>query len=234
MKKIKIIFLLVTVLLLSGCNTVYEMNISGNKSMKVKMIKYIEKDLYDGYEADANLVTIDGKDYYAVETVQDIKSIDDVSVNGDIYANLHVLDESYGTDDENQFLFSRQKYFLFDEYSFILRIEDVINITKEEKKEYKDELGKYYQHKINQLGGFVFNVNLPSKADSSNATRVLNDGKSLSWDSKYFMGESIVFRFKIYNGVAVKVLIAIVVLIILAFVGSLIANKQRKIEEQYK
>ena len=67
---------------------------------------------------------------------------------------------------------------------------------------------------------FKFNLHLPNKVVSSNATTVSEDGKNLQWDLTSFKDPYIEFTFELYNwnNIWLTVGIGLIILCIVAFV----------------
>lgn len=76
-----------------------------------------------------------------------------------------------------------------------------------------------------------YNVNLPTKAISNNATTVLNNGKNLIWKLDYFSPVKIEYSFEIVNKSSIIIVLLIAVISTLTAITSILFYKRYKLKK---
>lgn len=186
-KTIKLLALAFVMLLFAGCVRYdVDMTINNDKSMDLKITtamadsvkSYMGEQASDGEKEKNELKSkgLDVEDYaqdgYTGYTVKKhYNNIDDLSSTEDVTANI-------GAEGDVEKLFKVTKGFFGTTYKATFKSEDADSYSTQ-MASYKDnESYKEYMKGME----IKFIVNLPSKAKSSNATNVTNNGKTLEWD----------------------------------------------------
>lgn len=180
----------------------------------------------------------DGKSGYKI--TKQYKNIDDISTEG----ALEKVDMTEALSNDNQYMFTIKKGFLKNTYSASYNFNtsgyesngfeseyydtceyrltgfscgpDVVQDQEANRAAY-EEYVKYQQKQMSEFTegmDLKFNLKLPNKVKSSNATSVTNGGKNLVWDLS--KTSDVVFEFEVYN--MTNVYIAIGVGIGIAFI----------------
>ena len=168
--------------------------------------------------------------YTGITLNKHINNIDDVSTAKKINAKLDSIDTSGNTKQGSDYLFTVRKGLFKNTYeaSFDTSSEkDTVSSAKEYEDMDSSEMEAYKA--LMSSMEVKFNVTLPNKAISSNATDVSSDGKTLTWD---FLKNSninkVEFSFSLVNTANVIIaisLVAIVLISIVIIVIHLIRNK---------
>lgn len=186
-KTIKLLALAFVMLLFAGCVRYdVDMTINNDKSMDLKITtamadsvkSYMGEQASDGEKEKNELKSkgLDVEDYaqdgYTGYTVKKhYNNIDELSSTEDVTANI-------GAEGDVEKLFKVTKGFFGTTYKATFKSEDADSYSTQ-MASYKDnESYKEYMKGME----IKFIVNLPSKAKSSNATNVTNNGKTLEWD----------------------------------------------------
>jgi len=89
-----------------------------------------------------------------------------------------------------------------------------------------DMSAEEYANLINQSGAeFIYDIKLPVKSDSNNATSLSDDGKTLTWQLKYGKLNNINYQFSFINSYVYIIAVALVLVILVAIICLL---KKRK------
>lgn len=201
-KGIKLLALAFVMLLFAGCVKYdVDMTINNDKSMDLKITtamadsvkSYMGEQASDGEKEKEELKNkgLEVEDYqqdgYTGYTVKKhYNNIDDLSTTEDVTANI-------GAEGELEKLFKVTKTATGTTYKATFKSEDADSYSSQ-MTSYKDnETYKEYMKGME----IKFIVNLPSKAKSSNATNVSNDGKTLEWD--LMTTPSVEFEFEMPN-----------------------------------
>jgi hypothetical protein len=108
-------------------------------------------------------------------------------------------------------------------------INEIENILTN-KKEYIDIINNDF----NSDYEIKFEVNLPSKNISNNATEVTNDGKTLLWKGNYFNENKIEFTFSIFNrNSIVIIIISLLILVVLVIFLLIFYGKYKKDKNKF-
>lgn len=255
MKKFKsLLLILVLPLILTGCVKYNAtMDIKKDKSMDFSIIYAFNKSLMGDSEmfSDDNKKELE-KQGFSVSNYEDdnmkgytivkkINNIDEVSSEGDAeYSISGMLNEKEG----NKSIFKVSKGFLKNKYTakldFSANDSSMSDDTTGEDVTYGDDFAESDYEEDNDdvetidFGDYgdltngmdlSFNVNLPYKALSNNASNVEEDGKKLLWSLSSTKKENIEFEFELYNmnnvyiliggGIALLVIVCAVVFMVL-------------------
>ncbi len=218
----------------------YENEILFSKELGDDMTTLVDSEKYE--KAGYKVTVVDEEKYSGIKISNKYSNIDDFSNNkGEEVTISNFLDDNF----DKSVLFKKKSGFLKDTYtakfkysidtteynnleenttSFETEEENTNDTTEEENViDNTTEEGNLDNY-INLMGEmeFTFKVNLPYKANSSNASEVNNDGKSLTWKLTMDTANDINFEFSIYNmahiimlgGGALAFIIIIVVLLL--------------------
>ena len=78
-----------------------------------------------------------------------------------------------------------------------------------------------------------YNVKLPNKALSSNATSVSNDSKNLSWELNYFFPVVINYSFSLFNKSSIILIIIILILLLISTITGIYAYNLYKRKKDF-
>lgn len=163
---------------------------------------------------DSSLLGLDKKDYVdenfiGIEYKYNIKNIDDVSSNKAEEFIINKYDDEIKLTDKK--LFTKN-----DDVYTAKYIYEKIN-----DNEVENENISYYS---------LFKVTLPIKAKSSNATKVINNGKTLIWEMNNNEKYDINFSFKLYDNIYIFFAagLAVIVISIIVIYGIKIKKEVKK------
>lgn len=250
-KNIKLTALLtLLVISLTGCVKFNStMEIKKDKSMDYKIIYAFDKSLFGDQEI---LTSNDKKELenkgFTVSNYVDgnmngfkvsknIKNIDDVSSTNDATYDLSGLLDSNKSESK---VFKVKKGFLKNTYTASFKFDssdsDLNNSTSNDTTIDNDFTADdnnttadsdFDFSNINTNMDLSFNVKLPYKAISSNATTKKNDDKELSWNLSSTGEDKIEFSFALYNMTNIYICGGVIVLLIIIVIVSIL-NKSRK------
>lgn len=250
-KNIKLTALLtLLVISLTGCVKFNStMEIKKDKSMDYKIIYAFDKSLFGDQEI---LTSNDKKELenkgFTVSNYVDgnmkgfkvsknIKNIDDVSSTNDATYDLSGLLDSNKSESK---VFKVKKGFLKNTYTASFKFDssdsDLNNSTSNDTTIDNDFTtddnntttdSDFDFSNINTNMDLSFNVKLPYKAISSNATTKKNDDKELSWNLSSTEEDKIEFSFALYNMTNIYICGGVIVLLIIIVIVSIL-NKSRK------
>lgn len=250
-KNIKLTALLtLLVISLTGCVKFNStMEIKKDKSMDYKIIYAFDKSLFGDQEI---LTSNDKKELenkgFTVSNYVDgnmkgfkvsknIKSIDDVSSTNDATYDLSGLLDSNKSESK---VFKVKKGFLKNTYTASFKFDssdsDLNNSTSNDTTIDNDFTtddnntttdSDFDFSNINTNMDLSFNVKLPYKAISSNATTKKNDDKELSWNLSSTGEDKIEFSFALYNMTNIYICGGVIVLLIIIVIVSIL-NKGKK------
>ncbi len=248
MKKKFVLVLLMTMTCLTGC-VEYKatMDIKSDKSMNFAVDYAIDKTVFGEEEvmdsSDKKKLENDGftvekyehdnmKGYHITKK---IKNIDSYSSNEEVKYNLSgILNE----ETKNDKIFKVKKGIFKNTYYATLEFDasdSGLSDNEAEEPETSDEEDDndaLDDDSLNDLTNSLmsnldlsFNLKLPSKAISHNASTVNNDGKELKWDLSANSVDTITFSFSLYNTVNI---IICIILVIVVLVTIIILIKKKK------
>lgn len=250
-KNIKLTTLLILIVIsLTGCVKFNStMEIKKDKSMDYKIIYAFDKSLFGDQEI---LTSNDKKELenkgFTVSNYVDgnmkgfkvsknIKNIDDVSSTNDATYDLSGLLDSNKSESK---VFKVKKGFLKNTYTASFKFDssdsDLNNSTSNDTTIDNDFTtddnntttdSDFDFSNINTNMDLSFNVKLPYKAISSNATTKKNDDKELSWNLSSTGEDKIEFSFALYNMTNIYICGGVIVLLIIIVIVSIL-NKSRK------
>ena len=250
-KNIKFTALLtLLVISLTGCVKFNStMEIKKDKSMDYKIIYAFDKSLF----GDQEILTSDDKkelenkgftvsnyvdgNMKGFKVSKNIKNIDDVSSTNDATYDLSGLLDSNKSESK---VFKVKKGFLKNTYTASFKFDssdsDLNNSTSNDTTIDNDFTtddnntttdSDFDFSNINTNMDLSFNVKLPYKAISSNATTKKNDDKELSWNLSSTGEDKIEFSFALYNMTNIYICGGVIVLLIIIVIVSIL-NKSRK------
>lgn len=250
-KNIKLTALLtLLVISLTGCVKFNStMEIKKDKSMDYKIIYAFDKSLF----GDQEILTNDDKkelenkgftvsnyvdgNMKGFKVSKNIKNIDDVSSTNDATYDLSGLLDSNKSESK---VFKVKKGFLKNTYTASFKFDssdsDLNNSTSNDTTIDNDFTtddndtttdSDFDFSNINTNMDLSFNVKLPYKAISSNATTKKNDDKELSWNLSSTGEDKIEFSFVLYNMTNIYICGGVIVLLIIIVIVSIL-NKSRK------
>ena len=250
-KNIKLTALLtLLVISLTGCVKFNStMEIKKDKSMDYKIIYAFDKSLfgdqeiltsYDKKELENKGFTVsnyvDGN-MKGFKVSKNIKNIDDVSSTNDATYDLSGLLDSNKSESK---VFKVKKGFLKNTYTASFKFDssdsDLNNSTSNDTTIDNDFTtddnntttdSDFDFSNINTNMDLSFNVKLPYKAISSNATTKKNDDKELSWNLSSTGEDKIEFSFALYNMTNIYICGGVIVLLIIIVIVSIL-NKGKK------
>lgn len=250
-KNIKLTTLLILLVIsLTGCVKFNStMEIKKDKSMDYKIIYAFDKSLFGDQEI---LTSNDKKELenkgFTVSNYVDgnmkgfkvsknIKNIDDVSSTNNATYDLSGLLDSNKSESK---VFKVKKGFLKNTYTASFKFDssdsDLNNSTSNDTTIDNDFTtddnntttdSDFDFSNINTNMDLSFNVKLPYKAISSNATTKKNDDKELSWNLSSTGEDKIEFSFVLYNMTNIYICGGVIVLLIIIVIVSIL-NKSRK------
>lgn len=250
-KNIKLTALLtLLVISLTGCVKFNStMEIKKDKSMDYKIIYAFDKSLF----GDQEILTSDDKkelenkgftvsnyvdgNMNGFKVSKNIKNIDDVSSTNDATYDLSGLLDSNKSESK---VFKVKKGFLKNTYTASFKFDssdsDLNNSTSNDTTIDNDFTtddnntttdSDFDFSNINTNMDLSFNVKLPYKAISSNATTKENDDKELSWNLSSTGEDKIEFSFALYNMTNIYICGGVIVLLIIIVIVSIL-NKGKK------
>ena len=249
-KNIKLTALLtLLVISLTGCVKFNStMEIKKDKSMDYKIIYAFDKSLF----GDQEILTNDDKkelenkgftvsnyvdgNMKGFKVSKNIKNIDDVSSANDATYDLSGLLDSNKSESK---VFKVKKGFLKNTYTASFKFDssdsDLNNSTSDDTTIDNDFTidndtttdSDFDFSNINTNMDLSFNVKLPYKAISSNATTKKNDDKELSWNLSSTGEDKIEFSFALYNMTNIYICGGVIVLLIIIVIVSIL-NKSKK------
>lgn len=244
------ILLILLVISLTGCVKFNStMEIKKDKSMDYKIIYAFDKSLF----GDQEILTSDDKkelenkgftvsnyvdgNMKGFKVSKNIKNIDDVSSTNDATYDLSGLLDSNKSESK---VFKVKKGFLKNTYTASFKFDsadsDLNNSTSNDTTIDNDFTiddnntttdSDFDFSNINTNMDLSFNVKLPYKAISSNATTKKNDDKELSWNLSSTGEDKIEFSFALYNMTNIYICGGVIVLLIIIVIVSIL-NKSRK------
>lgn len=238
MKKFKVVFLFVMVLVLSGCTmkTEYGMEIKKDKSMDFSILMAYDNELIDG--------------------MLSMEEQDDTQMSYTDEQRWAMLEESNDTDDNplgNGFKAKKYEKGEFKGYIYtktISNIDDIsgdkANFSLEEANTISDKVvfvkdnNKYKANFVltseNQEASteeynvgieMKFVVTLPNKPISHNATKVSDDGKTLTWDLLETGSKNIEFEFCFKDNTMLYVGIGLGIVVLITIIAIVFINKNK-------
>ena len=250
-KNIKFTILLILLIIsLTGCVKFNStMEIKKDKSMDYKIIYAFDKSLF----GDQEILTNDDKkelenkgftvsnyvdgNMKGFKVSKNIKNIDDVSSTNDATYDLSGLLDSNKSESK---VFKVKKGFLKNTYTASFKFDssdsDLNNSTSNDTTIDNDFTiddnntttdSDFDFSNINTNMDLSFNVKLPYKAISSNATTKKNDDKELSWNLSSTGEDKIEFSFALYNMTNIYICGGVTVLLIIIVIVSIL-NKSKK------
>lgn len=244
------ILLILLVISLTGCVKFNStMEIKKDKSMDYKIIYAFDKSLF----GDQEILTNDDKkeleskgftvsnyvdgNMNGFKVSKNIKNIDDVSSTNDATYDLSGLLDSNKSESK---VFKVKKGFLKNTYTASFKFDssdsDLNNSTSNDTTIDNDFTtddnntttdSDFDFSNINTNMDLSFNVKLPYKAISSNATTKKNDDKELSWNLSSTGEDKIEFSFALYNMTNIYICGGVIVLLIIIVIVSIL-NKSKK------
>lgn len=244
------ILLILLVISLTGCVKFNStMEIKKDKSMDYKIIYAFDKSLF----GDQEILTNDDKkelenkgftvsnyvdgNMKGFKVSKNIKNIDDVSSTNDATYDLSGLLDSNKSESK---VFKVKKGFLKNTYTASFKFDssdsDLNNSTSNDTTIDNDFTiddnntttdSDFDFSSMNTNMDLSFNVKLPYKAISSNATTKKNDDKELSWNLSSTGEDKIEFSFALYNMTNIYICGGVVVLLIIIVIVSIL-NKGKK------
>lgn len=244
------ILLILLVISLTGCVKFNStMEIKKDKSMDYKIIYAFDKSLF----GDQEILTNDDKkelenkgftvsnyvdgNMKGFKVSKNIKNIDDVSSTNNATYDLSGLLDSNKSESK---VFKVKKGFLKNTYTASFKFDssdsDLNNSTSNDTTIDNDFTiddnntttdSDFDFSSMNTNMDLSFNVKLPYKAISSNATTKKNDDKELSWNLSSTGEDKIEFSFALYNMTNIYIFGGVVVLLIIIVIVSIL-NKGKK------
>ncbi len=244
------ILLILLVISLTGCVKFNStMEIKKDKSMDYKIIYAFDKSLF----GDQEILTSDDKkelenkgftvsnyvdgNMKGFKVSKNIKNIDDVSSTNDATYDLSGLLDSNKSESK---VFKVKKGFLKNTYTASFKFDssdsDLNNSTSDDTTIDNDFTiddnntttdSDFDFSNMNTNMDLSFNVKLPYKAISSNATTKKNDDKELSWNLSSTGEDKIEFSFALYNMTNIYICGGVIVLLIIIVIVSIL-NKGKK------
>lgn len=244
------ILLILLVISLTGCVKFNStMEIKKDKSMDYKIIYAFDKSLF----GDQEILTSDDKkelenkgftvsnyvdgNMKGFKVSKNIKNIDDVSSTNDATYDLSGLLDSNKSESK---VFKVKKGLLKNTYTASFKFDssdsDLNNSTSNDTTIDNDFTiddnntttdSDFDFSNINTNMDLSFNVKLPYKAISSNATTKKNDDKELSWNLSSTGEDKIEFSFALYNMTNIYICGGVIVLLIIIVIVSIL-NKGKK------
>ena len=244
------ILLILLVISLTGCVKFNStMEIKKDKSMDYKIIYAFDKSLF----GDQEILTNDDKkelenkgftvsnyvdgNMKGFKVSKNIKNIDDVSSTNDATYDLSGLLDSNKSESK---VFKVKKGFLKNTYTASFKFDssdsDLNNSTSNDTTIDNDFTiddnntttdSDFDFSNMNTNMDLSFNVKLPYKAISSNATTKKNDDKELSWNLSSTGEDKIEFSFALYNMTNIYICGGVIVLLIIIVIVSIL-NKGKK------
>ena len=242
MSKIKSLMLLVVAtFMLTGCVKFNaNMEIRKDKSLKYSIIYAMDSSLVgdseimdddDKSELEAEgfkLEEYNQDNYKGFVVSKDFENIDDISIGADVTYDVSGL---LNVKANNQEVFAVQKGFLKNVYTakFTFNSNDDDNDVSDPDEDDDSSLSSGLSDSVSQMTNSMdlsFNVKLPYKAISNNATTTNNDNKDLSWKLISDKTNKIEFSFALYNMTNVYITCGLLLIIVIGAVVVIV--KKRK------
>ncbi len=224
MKKIISLIVIMGILLfvLTGCvNIEYDLTLKEDGSADIAFIYGFEKEMISEIETSSEELCEDIKTT-ATDAGYTVENYSDEKIEG-IKATKHVDNAS------NISLFE-----IFDGINLEQSEEDKIKIEKKNLKTVFSQNGEIDLTTMDEtsanMSTIVYKINLPVKAEKSNATETSEDGKTLTWKLKGGENNKIEFEAVKEDG-KIIIIISIVLIIIIALIIIICIIKSRKKEE---
>lgn len=201
MKKIIKVFSLILVCLLMSSCVKYHANmiINNDGSVEFNFISAIKKEYADQYNQsqDYSELKEEGflideytdKEYKGYKISKHYATIDSISSEDIKTSTLTKNDDKF---------FNVKKGFFKNTYTAKLESKDTEEM-KDNVSMYQDDSSTQELNELLKSFDLKFNLNLPTKVVSSNATTTSSDGKNLQWDLTNMKDQYIEFTFVLYN-----------------------------------
>ena len=234
MKNLKdYLMLLMVPFLLTGCvNYSATMDIKKNKSMDFTLTYLMQKSLVEGSDNDESKselekqgytvedITDEEKDMVGYKATKKFKNIDELSVSGEEETSASTIFE----DGNVEKMFVLEKGLFKNKYTLEFKNDASESVSGEDS-----EYAEYAEYLKNSME-ITFNVNLPYKPISDNATSKSEDGKNLTWNL-LTTNDNIKVEFALYNLTLIYIICAIVLVIVVLVVCFILKGKKGNKEE---
>ena len=230
MKKLKSGLIVLLVIILCGCSTVNtNMQVNKDKSMNITYLitldkEYLGNKTFNEVFSSKNINYLKNNGYTVVDYEDDdsfgykvsanVKDIDTISQTDNVKINLYDL--LYSDIQNELYIFSREEKILKNQYTadFYVNLTDAISNNSSVLTD------MVMPPKVS----YGFTLNLPEKSLSNNATKVSEDGKTLTWQFDNVVSgiNNINFSFELYNKQALIVLYVFIGLAILVVISMIV------------
>lgn len=230
MKKLKSGLIVLLVIILCGCSTVNtNMQVNKDKSMNITYLitldkEYLGNKTFNEVFSSKNINYLKNNGYTVVDYEDDdsfgykvsanVKDIDTISQTDNVKINLYDL--LYSDIQNELYIFSREEKILKNQYTadFYVNLTDAIS----------NNISVLTDMVMPPKVSYGFTLNLPEKSLSNNATKVSEDGKTLTWqfDNVVSGTNNINFSFELYNKQALIVLYVFIGLAILVVISMIV------------
>lgn len=226
MKKwFKIMTLALVIVLVTGCvDFNAEMEIKKDKSMKLTISEYFDGQKSDlPYFSDADIKkykdagftvstnVMDEKEGHVL--VKEVSNIDDVSST----EQINSINASKALLDTDKPIFTIKKGVFRNKYYATFQVAEIINRLDMQEIDTRD-------------GNITFNLKVPYKTISDNATSKSNHGKNLEWNLTDLETDQIYFEFYLFNMTNVYIVIGFILLVAFFIISEL---RDRSIARRY-
>lgn len=229
MKKLKSGLIVLLVIILCGCSTVNtNMQVNKDKSMNITYLitldkEYLGNKTFNEVFSSKNINYLKNNGYTVVDYEDDdsfgykvsanVKDIDTISQTDNVKINLYDL--LYSDIQNELYIFSREEKILKNQYTadFYVNLTDAISNNSSVLTD------MVMPPKVS----YGFTLNLPEKSLSNNATKVSEDGKTLTWQFDNVVSgiNNINFSFELYNKQALidlYVFIGLAILVVISMI----------------
>lgn len=237
-KTMKLLSLLAVVILMSGC-VKYDigMEIRKDKSVNISIISAVDSSLMGDEQTvdEDEIKALEDKGFTATKYEDDnwngytltkkYKNIDEISSKDPVTVELTDLASN---EKDNIATFFQKKSGLFTT-KYIANF--TLDARSDEDDESDEEMDEDMQQLLDRMTASMelnYHVTLPSKASSSNATKVSDDGKTLTWNLKFNEVNDIKYEFAIINPITVAIAVGIGALVIMLVVLFILKGRGQK------
>lgn len=192
---------------------------SSSSGYNVEDYKQLEE---NGWEVEEFSEKNDDHDWKGVKLTKKFDNIDDYIADSEDDLNLFGNGSGDADTIDFEYLFTKSGDTYKAKYVFSLESDS------------DEEMDSSEAQQIESMLDLKFEVNLPNKPESSNATDTSNGGKTLTWDLKYTEPTTIEFEFNIdSNSIMLPVIIGLVSLIVIGVIVLVVVIVKSKKSNNY-
>ena len=180
----------------------------GPEEVNKEDYEWLEK---KGYKVEEYEYEKDGSKYVGVKISKKFKSIDDIAKNKDKEVDFTTL-----FNDKEKFNDSK----IFTKKGSVYKADFVFDFTQD-GKDVSDEYKSYQA-----MFDLKYTVKLPNKAKKHNASKVSDNGKTLTWNLKYGKKNKVEYQFEFGSSKTIILIIVAVIAVIAIIAGVVLLKKK--------